>query len=41
MITISNLKKSFGEKVALDIPEFHINKGEIQSLKCAKSDGVK
>lgn len=32
MITISNLKKSFGEKVALDIPEFHINKGEILGL---------
>lgn len=32
MITIKNLKKTFGEKVAVDIPEFHIEKGQILGL---------
>lgn len=32
MITIENLKKSFGEKVAVDIPSLHINRGEILGL---------
>ena len=32
MITISNLKKAFGETVACDIPEFTINDGDILGL---------
>ena len=32
MITISNLKKSFGETVASDIPSFEINDGDILGL---------
>ena len=32
MITISNLKKAFGETVACDIPEFTINEGDILGL---------
>ena len=32
MITIKNLKKSFGEKCACNIPELTINKGEIIGL---------
>ena len=31
-ITISNLKKQFGEKVAVDIPEFKINNGDLLGL---------
>lgn len=32
MITISNLKKAFGETIACDIPEFTINDGDILGL---------
>ncbi|SFG22571.1 ABC transporter ATP-binding protein [Prevotella sp. KH2C16] len=32
MITLNRLKKSFGEKVAVDIPEFTINDGDILGL---------
>ena len=32
MITIKNLKKSFGENCACNIPELTINKGEIIGL---------
>lgn len=32
MITISNLKKAFGQTVACDIPEFTINDGDILGL---------
>ena len=32
MITISNLKKSFGQTIASDIPSFQINDGEILGL---------
>ena len=32
MITISNLKKAFGETIACDIPEFAINDGDILGL---------
>lgn len=31
-ITISNLRKQFGEKVAVDIPEFKINNGDLLGL---------
>ena len=31
-ITISNLKKKFGDKTAIDIPEFSINTGEMLGL---------
>ena len=32
MITISNLKKSFGETIACDIPALTINDGDILGL---------
>jgi predicted ABC-type ATPase len=32
MITISNLKKAFGETIASDIPSFNINDGDILGL---------
>jgi len=32
MITILNLKKSFGETVACDIPSFTVNKGDLLGL---------
>ena len=32
MITISNLKKAFGETIASDIPEFQVNDGDILGL---------
>ena len=32
MISISNLKKAFGQTVACDIPEFTINDGDILGL---------
>lgn len=32
MITIENLKKTFGEKVAVNIPDFHIADGQILGL---------
>ena len=32
MITISNLKKQFGETIACDIPAFSINDGDILGL---------